>query len=60
MDRWPTARTHGKQVAMLVDTVEEAERWIQSGVQIIAYSSDVAVLLTAYRSATDRLRGATR
>jgi len=52
------ATAHGKYVAMLVDTVEEAERWIQAGVRIIAYSSDVAVLRTAYASAIHRLRNA--
>jgi 2-keto-3-deoxy-L-rhamnonate aldolase RhmA len=50
------ARAHGKQVAMLVDTVEEAERWIQAGVRIIAYSSDVAILRTGYAAAVRRLR----
>lgn len=50
------ARKHGKQVAMLVDTVEEAERWIQAGVLIIAYSSDVAILKSGYRNAVHRLR----
>jgi 2-keto-3-deoxy-L-rhamnonate aldolase RhmA len=52
------AGAHGKDVAMLVDTVEEAERWIRAGVRIIAYSSDVAVLRTGYSSAVNRLRGA--
>lgn len=50
------ARKHGKQVAMLVDTVEEAERWIQAGVLIIAYSSDVAILKSGYSNAVHRLR----
>ena len=50
------ARNHRKQVAMLVDTIEEAQRWIQAGVQIIAYSSDVAVLRGAYASAVRALR----
>jgi 2-keto-3-deoxy-L-rhamnonate aldolase RhmA len=50
------ATAHGKHVAMLVDTVEEAERWIQAGVLIIAYSSDVAVLRNGYASAVQRLR----
>ena len=50
------ARRHGKQVAMLVQTVEEARRWIDAGVQLIAYSSDVAVLLSGYRSAMAQLR----
>src|SRR5438105_4561535 len=50
------ARTRGKHVAMLVETVQEAQRWMQSGVQIIAYSSDVAVLRSAYGSAVAQLR----
>jgi 2-keto-3-deoxy-L-rhamnonate aldolase RhmA len=54
------AAKHGKYVAMLVDTVAEAERWIQAGVRIIAYSSDTAVLKTSYASAVQRLRGAAR
>lgn len=49
------AQAHGKQAAMLVDTVEEAQRWIQAGVRIIAYSSDVAVLRSAYAAAIQRL-----
>ncbi|MBV9135013.1 MAG: hypothetical protein JO318_20065, partial [Chloroflexi bacterium] len=35
------ARARGKHVAMLVDSVPEAQRWIDAGVQLIAYSSDV-------------------
>ncbi len=50
------ARQHHKHVAMLVDTVEEAERWIKAGVQLIAYSSDVAVLRQSYAAAIQRLR----
>jgi 2-keto-3-deoxy-L-rhamnonate aldolase RhmA len=51
-----SARAHGKDVAMLVDTVAEAERWIAAGVRIIAYSSDVAVMRTAYAEAVQHLR----
>jgi len=50
------ARGHGKHVAMLVDTVEEAQRWIKAGVLLIAYSSDVAVLRQSYASAIQRMR----
>jgi 2-keto-3-deoxy-L-rhamnonate aldolase RhmA len=50
------ARKHGKDVAMLVQTLDEAERWIRAGVKIIAYSSDVAVLSSGYTSAMRRLR----
>jgi 2-keto-3-deoxy-L-rhamnonate aldolase RhmA len=49
------ATRHGKQVAMLVQTLEEAERWIGEGVRIIAYTSDVAVLRAAYTAAAQRL-----
>jgi 2-keto-3-deoxy-L-rhamnonate aldolase RhmA len=34
------ARAQGKHAAMLVQTIEEAERWIDAGASIIAYSSD--------------------
>jgi 2-keto-3-deoxy-L-rhamnonate aldolase RhmA len=41
---------------MLVQTLDEAERWIEAGVKIIAYSSDVAVLRSGYAAAVRRLR----
>jgi 2-keto-3-deoxy-L-rhamnonate aldolase RhmA len=50
------ARRHGKQVAMLCQTLEEAERWIAAGVRIIAYSSDVGILRQGFASAVGRLR----
>lgn len=50
------AQKHGKDVAMLVQTLDEAERWIEAGVKIIAYSSDVAVLRNGYAAAVRRLR----
>jgi 2-keto-3-deoxy-L-rhamnonate aldolase RhmA len=50
------AGKHGKDVAMLVDTLEQAERWIKAGVKIIAYSSDVAILRNGYMAAAKRLR----
>jgi 2-keto-3-deoxy-L-rhamnonate aldolase RhmA len=51
-----TAQTHGKDVAMLVDSLDEAVRWIAAGVKLIAYSSDVAILRAGYAAAADRLR----
>jgi len=51
-------RAHGKDIAMLVDTLDEAERWIAAGVRLIAYSSDVAILRAGYAAAADRLRSA--
>jgi 2-keto-3-deoxy-L-rhamnonate aldolase RhmA len=50
------ARAHNKHVAMLVDTIEQAQRWIEAGARIIAYSSDVAVLRAGYAEAVHRLR----
>jgi 2-keto-3-deoxy-L-rhamnonate aldolase RhmA len=50
------AGRHGKDVAMLVQTLDEAERWIAAGVKIIAYSSDAAILRGGYATAVARLR----
>jgi 2-keto-3-deoxy-L-rhamnonate aldolase RhmA len=50
------AGQHGKDVAMLVQTVEEAGRWITAGVKLIAYASDVAVLREHYSASLKVLR----
>jgi 2-keto-3-deoxy-L-rhamnonate aldolase RhmA len=50
------AARHGKDVAMLVQSLEEAERWIRAGVKLIAYASDVAVLRAGFAAAVQRLR----
>jgi 2-keto-3-deoxy-L-rhamnonate aldolase RhmA len=50
------AKKHGKDVAMLVGTLEEAERWIAAGVKIIAYSSDVDILAKGFEEAAKRLK----
>ena len=50
------ANRHGKDVAMLVPTLEEAERWIAAGVKIIAYSSDVDILAKGFVEAAQRLK----
>jgi 2-keto-3-deoxy-L-rhamnonate aldolase RhmA len=50
------AKKHGKDVAMLVPTLEEAERWIAAGVKIIAYSSDVDILAKGMVEAAQRLK----
>jgi 2-keto-3-deoxy-L-rhamnonate aldolase RhmA len=50
------AKKHGKDVAMLVPTLEEAERWIAAGVKIIAYSSDVDILAKGMEEAAKRLK----
>ncbi|MFN8634338.1 MAG: aldolase/citrate lyase family protein [Chloroflexota bacterium] len=50
------AKKHGKDVAMLVGTLDEAERWIAAGVKIIAYSSDVDILAKGFEEAAKRLK----
>lgn len=50
------ANKYGKDVAMLVPTLEEAERWIAAGVKIIAYSSDVDILAKGFEEAAARLK----
>jgi 2-keto-3-deoxy-L-rhamnonate aldolase RhmA len=52
------ARRHGKDVAMLVQTVEEGQRWIAAGARMVAYASDVAVLRSGFAAAVARLRPA--
>jgi len=54
-----SAQAHGKDVAMLVDSLDEAQRWIGEGVKLIAYSSDTAVLRAGYAAAVERLAAAT-
>jgi 2-keto-3-deoxy-L-rhamnonate aldolase RhmA len=49
------ARAHGKHVAMLVDSVAEAQKWIDAGVQLIAFSSDLAILRAGYATAVRQL-----
>lgn len=50
------ARKHGKDVAMLVRSVEEAKRWIQAGVKIIVYASEADILKNGYAAAVKQLR----
>ena len=50
------ARRHEKDVAMLVQSVEQAEHWIQAGARIIVYSSEVDVLHSGFAAVTRRLR----
>jgi 2-keto-3-deoxy-L-rhamnonate aldolase RhmA len=50
------ARKHGKDVAMLVRNVDEAKQWIQAGVKIIVYASEVAILKQGFTAVTKELR----
>jgi 2-keto-3-deoxy-L-rhamnonate aldolase RhmA len=51
------ARKHGKACAMLCATEAQAKRWVQAGVEIIAYSSDSEVLARAYAGSMKTIRG---
>ena len=42
------ALKHGKDVALLVASVQEAKRWIQRGVKIIVFSDEVEILRKGY------------
>jgi 2-keto-3-deoxy-L-rhamnonate aldolase RhmA len=50
------ARKYGKDVAMLVQSVDEAKRWIQAGVKIIVYASEVDILKNGFASAVKQMR----
>lgn len=50
-----SALRHGKDIAMLVHSVEEAHRWIQAGAKIIVYASDVDVIRNGYISVIQQL-----
>jgi 2-keto-3-deoxy-L-rhamnonate aldolase RhmA len=50
------AQKHGKTCAMLVSSAEEARRWRDAGVLLLAYSNDVAVVHEAFRSAMARIK----
>jgi 2-keto-3-deoxy-L-rhamnonate aldolase RhmA len=52
-----SAQRHGKDVAMLCATLDDAKRWIDAGVKIVAFSSDVAVLQQTYAATVAHLRG---
>ena len=52
------ARKHGKQVAMLTDSLEGVREMIAVGATIINYSSDAAVLRAGYAAIADEVRRA--
>jgi 2-dehydro-3-deoxyglucarate aldolase/4-hydroxy-2-oxoheptanedioate aldolase len=52
------ARKHGKQVAMLTDSVEGVREMMALGATIINYSSDAAVLRTGYATIVEGVRRA--
>jgi 2-keto-3-deoxy-L-rhamnonate aldolase RhmA len=50
------ARKNGKDVAMLVQSVDEAKRWIQAGVKIIVYASEVDILKNGFAAVVNQMR----
>jgi 2-keto-3-deoxy-L-rhamnonate aldolase RhmA len=50
-----SALKHGKDIAMMVPSVEEAKRWNQAGVKIIVYASDVDILMKGYASTVKKI-----
>lgn len=51
-----TAARHGKDVALLCETRQEAARWAAAGVRMIVLSSEVAVLHRTYAAMCAELR----
>jgi 2-keto-3-deoxy-L-rhamnonate aldolase RhmA len=49
------ARQHGKDVSMLVGSIEQGEQWIRAGAKIICYSSEVEILRRGIMEAAKRL-----
>ena len=43
---------------MLVQSLEEGERWARAGATMIVYSSDVAMLRSGFAAAAQRLHAA--
>jgi 2-keto-3-deoxy-L-rhamnonate aldolase RhmA len=49
------AGRHGKDVSMLVGSIEQGEQWIRAGAKIICYSSEVEILRRGIMEAATRL-----
>jgi 2-keto-3-deoxy-L-rhamnonate aldolase RhmA len=49
------AARHGKDVSMLVGSIEQGEQWIRAGAKIICYSSEVEILRRGIMEAAKRL-----
>lgn len=50
------ARKHKKHCTMLVGSYEEAQQWKQAGVLLLAYSSDVQMLLDGFKTNVRAIR----
>jgi 2-dehydro-3-deoxyglucarate aldolase/4-hydroxy-2-oxoheptanedioate aldolase len=42
-------KKHGKHCSMLVSSYEQAQQWKNAGVLLLAYASDVQVLLDGFK-----------
>ena len=51
------AARHGKACAMLVSSVEQARKWRDAGVLLLAYRSDVDMLHDGFSRAMAEIRG---
>jgi 2-keto-3-deoxy-L-rhamnonate aldolase RhmA len=51
------AKKYGKTTAMLVNSYEQAIQWKEAGALLLAYSSDVGVLLDGFKSALKAIKG---
>ncbi|MCA0932501.1 aldolase [Lutimonas saemankumensis] len=49
------AQKRGKKIGTFTENVEDAEKWKQIGVQYIAYSVDVGLVLNAYQEISHKL-----
>lgn len=49
------ARKYNKDISFLVQSVEDAERWITAGVRMLVYSSDAEILHTGYAAIARKL-----
>jgi 2-keto-3-deoxy-L-rhamnonate aldolase RhmA len=51
------ARKQGKHCSMLVSSFEQAQQWKQAGVLLLAYASDVQMLLDGFKTNVGAIRG---
>ena len=49
------AGRYGKDVLLLVGSIEQGEQWIRAGAKIICYSSEVEILRRGIMEAAKRL-----
>ena len=49
------SKKYGKTCSMLVNSIEQAEKWKKEGVLLLNFSSDVSVLMEGYKSAIEKI-----